>query len=76
MKSIYFFIFGIFLIIQGSLINYLFTNPYPCMSTCIGCSSYIEFLNDSWTIYYLMIMLILGLFCFYKGVLNIEGKKK
>ena len=48
------------LIIMGFVTYYIFSPDYPCFQTECGCSSYYNYILDSWAAYVFFIMCIIG----------------
>jgi hypothetical protein len=61
-------IIGITLFVSGITAFMIFSEPYPCMETCIGCSSTWEYLHDSAPSLYMGISMIAGFILIFKGV--------
>ena len=67
-------IIGIGIILISSYVGYAFHNPFPCTTSCCGCSSTYEMLQDTWAQYFLIVGLIIGMVFLVRGIFD-EGKK-
>lgn len=66
MKSVYLFIIGLLVAIVSAVIGNVFSNPYPCSVSGIGCESVWESLSDNVVSYLSLFGVIAGIgTCFY-----------
>jgi len=62
---------GTAIIGMSIFIGIYFKNPHPCSSSCIGCSSMIEYFKDSWSIFFSAVGLVFGIGYIYYIYYNI-----